>query len=478
MKELKEQVAPILTLIFNTSLHTGKTPKDWKHANVAPAFKKGEKYKPINYRPISLTCISCKLMEHIITSNIMTHLESNNILYNLQHGFRKHRSCESQLIDFIQELADKDNDNIQTDLIIMDFAKAFDKVPHQRLLYKLKYYGITDNTLHWIEAFLTDRTQTVVINGTSYTSVQVTSGVPQGTVLGPILFLIYINDFPEYLQHSKLRLFADDSIIYKDINTQDDCNKLQTDLDSAARWEADWLMAFHPDKCTKLTISHKKHTYKHDYTLHNHTLESVTSAKYLGITLQSNLKWNTHCNNIISNAHKSLGFLKRNLQVSNTQIKSRAYQAIIRPKLEYSCTVWDPHTAQYTHKIEMIQRRAARYVHNNYHNTSSVTNMINTLQWPTLAERRLKTRLIMFYKIVHNLIAIPSDILIPTDSRTRQHHAYTYRHLQASKDSYKHSFFPYTIVQWNILPSSVVNSPSVDIFREQLTPAVLSTYIA
>ncbi|KAK3095451.1 hypothetical protein FSP39_014814 [Pinctada imbricata] len=346
LKELKEHVAPILTFIFTKSLNTGETPKDWKQANIAPAYKKGDKYKAINYRPISLTCICCKLMEHIITSNIMTHLEQHNILYNLQHGFRKSRSCETQLIDFIQELSTTNDKNIQTDLIIMDFAKAFDKVPHQRLLYKLDFYGIEQNTLNWIKSFLTDRTQTVVINGTQSISVPVTSGVPQGTVLGPILFLIYINDFPEYLTYSKLRLFADDSIIYKDIHEQDDCDKLQHDLDAAAKWESDWLMAFHPDKCTKLTISHKKQKYTHHYILHNHILESVDHAKYLGITLQSDLKWNTHYDNIISNANKTLGFLKRNLQTSNTEIKSRAYQALIRPKLEYSCTVWDPHTSQ------------------------------------------------------------------------------------------------------------------------------------
>ena len=142
-------------------------------------------------------------MEHIITSNIMK-----------QHGFRKARSCESQLLPFIQELNASNNKNIQTDLIIMDFAKAFNKVSHRRLLYKLEYYGIQTHTLNWIQAFLSDRTQTVVIDGVTSNTVPVTSGVPQGTVLGPILFLIYINDFPEYLAHSKLRLFADDSIIY------------------------------------------------------------------------------------------------------------------------------------------------------------------------------------------------------------------------------------------------------------------------
>ena len=263
----------------------------------------------------------------------MKHLDSSNILYDLQHGFRKARSCESQLLQFTQELNAINNKIIQTDLIIMDFSKAFDKVSHRRLLYKLKYYGIQTHTLNWIQAFLTDRTQTVVSDGVTSNRVPVTSGVPQCTVLGPILFLIYINDFPEYLTHSKLRLFADDSIMYKEITCQDDCNKLKSDLHAAARWEADWLMAFHPDKCTVLTIIQKKTPFKHDCILHNQILEPVTSGKYLGVALQSNLKWNTHIDNITSNGNKSLGYLKRNLQISNPEVKSRAYQALVRPKL-------------------------------------------------------------------------------------------------------------------------------------------------
>jgi hypothetical protein len=218
LKELKDQIAPILTEIFKKSLETGETPKYWKHANVAPAFKKGGTYKPVNYRPISLTCIYCKLMEHIITSNIMSHLDNNKILYNLQYGFRKAHYCETQLIDFIQERTKSNNCSKQTDLILMDFTKAFDKIPHCRLLYKLKFYGIQKDILNWIKAFLSDRTQTIVINGTSSTSVPVTSGVPRGTVLRPILFLIYINDLPKYLKYSKLRLFADDSIYIEKLN--------------------------------------------------------------------------------------------------------------------------------------------------------------------------------------------------------------------------------------------------------------------
>jgi hypothetical protein len=135
-------------------------------------------------------------------------------------------------------------------------------------------------------------------------------------------------------------------------------------------------MAFHSDKCTVLTITNKKNPVKHGYLLHNHTLESVSLAKYLGITLQYDIKWTQHTNNIVANANKSLGFLKRNLKTSNTNIKSQAYLSLVRPKLEHACSVWDPHTAEHRNKIEMLQRRAARYACNRYHNTSSVTDML------------------------------------------------------------------------------------------------------
>lgn len=413
-------------------------------------------------------------MEHIVTKHIISHLENNNILYDLQHGFRHSRSCETQLLSFVQELHTSNNKNIQTDLIIMDFAKAFDKVSHKHLLYKLNYYGINGNIHNWISAFLSNRTQTVVLDGKSSNTVPVTSGVPQGTVLGPALFLIYINDLPEYLSHSKVRLFADDSIIYCPVKSASDCDKLQADIEAAARWEQDWLMAFHPDKCQVLSVTTKLKPLTYDYKLHNHILEKVTSAKYLGLTLQSNLKWNKHIDEITSKGNKMLGFLKRNLKTSNKEIKSQAYRALVRPKLEYSCTVWDPQSHESIHKIEMVQRRAARYVHNNYHNTSSVTNMIHNLNWPSLSQRRLKTRLVMMYKITHHLVAIPaSTILIPSDSRTRKSNPLTFRHIYTSKDSYRLSFFPYTILQWNKLPTNVSQSLSVDAFRDQLTPAVL-----
>ncbi len=199
----------------------------------------------------------------------------------------------------------------------MDFAKAFDKVSHRHLLYKISYYGINCNALNWVKDFLTNRTQNVVLEGETSNNIPVTSGVPQGTVLGPILFLIYINNLAEYMKHSKLRLFADDSIIYKEIKTPDDCKKLQEDLDSAGRWEQEWLMHFHPDKCNILSVTQKQKPIETTYKLHGHSLEKVDSTKYLGVTLQSNLKWDKHINNMTAKANQSLGFLRRNLKKSD-----------------------------------------------------------------------------------------------------------------------------------------------------------------
>ena len=474
LKECRTNIAPILAIIFEKSLTSGSIPSDWKHANVCPVYKKGDKHEPKNYRPISLTCICCKLCEHIIASSLMQHLENSNILYDFQHGFRSSRSWETQLISFIQDLARSADNNTQTDIIIMDFAKAFDKVSHRHLLYKLNYYGVNNNAFHWIADFLDQRSQTVVLEAETSDTIPVTSGVPQGTVLGSILFLIYINDFPEYLTHSTLRLFADDCIIYKEIHSESDARNLQQDLEAAARWEQDWLMCFHPDKCNVLSITQKQKSIKFTYKLHGHSLEKTDSTKYLGITLQSNLKWDKHINNITSKANQTLGFLRRNLKVNSQKIKDHAYKALVRPKLEYSSCVWDPPTTNQINQLEKVQRRAARFVCGRFHNTSSVTKMLEDLDWPLLQVRRLRTRLIMFYKIIHHQIAIyPSDLLIPVDTRTRHSNPNCYRQIQTSKDIYRFSFYPQTILQWNQLPSSVVTVDTVECFRNTLTVPVL-----
>ena len=466
LKQYSTQLAPHLTYIFNKSLERGAVPTDWRRANVIPIFKKGDKYLASNYRPVSLTCICCKLLEHIVVSNILNHLDTFQILVDCQHGFRAKRSCETQLITLTHELTQNLHSNIQTDLIILDFSKAFDKVPHQKLLRKLDNYGIRGTTLGWVSAFLKDRVQQVILDGEASGQMPVVSGVPQGSVLGPLLFLIFINDLPKSVS-SKTRLFADDCILYRQIKHTDDCLTLQHDLNNLAHWETTWGMQFHPQKCNSLSITRSRHPHKYSYNLKGHTLETVDTAKYLGITISHNMSWEPHINNITTKANKILGFLKRNLQIKNEDTKSQAYKSLVRSNLEYCSTVWSPHTQKHKDKLEMIQRRAARYVTHRYHNTSSVTDMLNHLNWPTLENRRNTHRLTMFYKISHNLVAINAqEYLTPlTQILTRHNHPLHYQTFSTRTDYFKYSFFPHSVVLWNSLPHSILTASSLNQFK-------------
>jgi hypothetical protein len=372
------------------------------------------------------------------------------------------------------DLARGSDKRTQSDILIMDFAKAFDKVPHRRLINKLQWYGVKGKTVQWIESFLSNRSQCVVIDGQKSSSVPVTSGVPQGTVLGPALFLAYINDLPEYVNHSHVRLFADDCIIYRDIASDADCEKLQSDLDGLARWEETWLMEFHPSKCFKMKLTHSKKQFNKDYFLHGTILSEVESSTYLGVKLSSDLKWDKHISGICGKANSTLGLLRRNLKTKSKTLKDRAYQALVRPKLEYASSVWD-HMGSYrgrnvgvnnAQNLERIQRRAARYVSNDWSREHSVSAMIEYLGWDSLQTRRCKYRLCMLFKIINGLVAIsPVNYLVPKYAGLRSGGGGYYRQVSAKKDVYLCSFFPRTITQWNTLPAELVQCQSLDAFK-------------
>lgn len=235
LKEAAAEIAPFLQFLYTQSVATGQLPADWLKANITPVFKKGDKHQPANYRPISLTAVPCKILEHIIFHDIMAHLDSMNILIKSQHGFRRKLSCETQLVTTIEEIGRALDNGNQSDLIIMDFSKAFDTVPHQRLISKLDYYGIRGNLKSWITTWLTCREQSVVVDGVSSPAVHVSSGVPQGTVLDPLMFLLYINDIGDNC-NSAIRLFAYDTILYSIIESTLDAGQLQLDLSAIEQW--------------------------------------------------------------------------------------------------------------------------------------------------------------------------------------------------------------------------------------------------
>lgn len=309
----------------------------------------------------------------------------------------------------------------------------------------------------------------MVVDGENSYSAPVISGVPQGTVLGPLLFLIFINDLPQTIQ-SNVRLFADDCIVYRELNSSYDCEILQQDLHNLENWERTWGMEFHPAKCNVMRVTNSRQPVVKPYTLKGHQLAVDASSKYLGIDLTSNLDWKTHVDRITKKSNSILGFLRRNLRVSNEQTKINAYIAMVRSNLEYCCTVWNPHRKEQIQKVEMVQRRAARFITGRYRNTSSVTSMLDHLNLETLESRRLKLQLTMFYKVINGIVAIDKDAyLTPASGRTRSSHSLKYRQYSTSIDSFKYSFFPRTIPTWNTLPATAAEAPDLVHFKQELS---------
>lgn len=468
LKLLADEVSPCLQLLFSASLHQGILPTDWKKATVCPIFKKGDRKNPANYRPVSLTSICSKVMEHVIYSNIMCHLEANNILSPEQFGFRKDHSAELQLLQTVHDLALILNNGSQCDVALLDFSKAFDRVSHRHLLLKLDHYGIRNSTLNWISSFLRSRTQQVVCGGCYSNSAEVLSGVPQGTVLGPLLFLLYVNDIPSQMK-SSCRLYADDCILYKEIVTQDDSRILQYDLQVLEDWERKWKMSLNIDKCVVLTVTLKCNPITSQYTLHGHQLASVNSAKYLGVIIDSKLSFNEHVDSTCKKANSALAFLRRNFRSCQRKIKTDLYFTYVKPLLEYAVTVWAPHTRRANNKLESIQRRAARFVMSDYSRTSSVTDMINTLKWTSIEIRNKELRLITFYKIIHGCVNLPLPNYIHHPSRTTRGNHLKYVQPFTRVDAYKYSFYPSVICQWNNLPNQIASARNFDYFKLLLT---------
>ena len=465
LKELAYSITDIVTFLFQQSYNCGRVPSDWLHARVTGLHKKGDKMCPANYRPVSLTCILCKCMEHIMFSHISAHLERNNILTPRQHGFRTGYSCTTQLVSAVHDWAETLDKKGQTDIALLDFSKAFDRVSHLRLASKLEYYGICGKSLGWIEAFLGNRTQSVVVNGKASKPCKVTSGVPQGTVMGPLLFLIFINDITKNL-HSELRLFADDSILYREIISQEDHTKLQEDLNTLERWANIWSMDFNVSKCAIMSVSLKRTPSICQYKMKDQVVPRVDHYDYLGVTINHKLSWDSHSRKITSKALKTLGMLRRNLHSCSQEIKSLTYMTLVRPQLEYASCAWSPQSKKYSKLIEGVQNAAARYATGQYSRHTSVSGLVKGLNWKSLEQRRMTEDLILFHKIEHGLIKInfPSAVQPARTSNTRRSHNQQKSVIGASLNVYKDSYFVRVIPHWNSLPAACTESNNCTAF--------------
>ena len=312
LKELGSVISLPLSLIFQTSFTTGTVPEDWKMANITAIHKKGDKRAADNYRPISLTSVVCKVMESIISDALVIHIKVNGLFSSKQFGFLKGRSTTLQLLNVLDEWTKLLDTGTTIDVVYTDFQKAFDSVPHRRLMSKLEAYGVHGHLLSWINSFLLGRKQRVVINGLESTWKAVFSGVPQGSVLGPILFLIYINDIVDNLSCTTY-LFADDMKLFNGITQDADMARLQSDICAVDTWTDHWLLKLNAQKCKVMTVSKYNHHRSTGTSYHlpaggtNHQLQMVSEEKDLGVVIDSNLQFDNHILGKVKTANRTLG---------------------------------------------------------------------------------------------------------------------------------------------------------------------------
>lgn len=458
-----------LQIIFTQSISEGTIPDDWKLSKVTPVFKSGHKSDPSNYRPIALTCIACKLLEHIIYSHTAAHLDNNNFFFHNQHGFRRGFSCETQLFQLTTDLNLNLDSSFQTDVIFIDFSKAFDRVPHQRLISKLSCLCLHPLILSWIRCFLTDRSQFTTVAGRQSRTTTVTSGVPQGSVLGPLLFLIYINDLPSGIS-SSIRLFADDCVLYRKISSKNDQLLLQNDLIHLENWCSLWMMQLNVSKCKFMHVTRKHSPDRFTYSVTSTDLSRVETYRYLGVLLNSKLTWSDHIQKLAADASKILGYIRRSLSCSPARVRQLAYTTFVRAKLDYASAIWNPHQTYLTNSLESIQNRAARFISSTYGFPSSISAIKSSLGLPTLVSRRKIARLCLFHKLYYTFPDMHTSLLLPPLRTSRRlHNSMSKQRLYGSTNAFNKSFLPIAIEEWNNLPESIATERDPNKFKMSLT---------
>jgi hypothetical protein len=468
-----------LSMIFIKSFELGKLPDIWKYANITPLYKKGDKYDPLNYRPISLTSICCKVMERILREIIMDHIICNNLLTNHQHGFVNNKSCLTNLIETLDIVTETLSRGFNSILVYLDFAKAFDSVQHQLLMHKLAAYGINGKLFNWIKEFLSNRRQRVNIKGVNSEWAAVTSGVPQGAVLSTLLFIIYINDMPDVMDHHLCKLFADDSKLICTIKNSNDLTTLQYDLDKLVDWANKWKLNFNIGKCKFMKLISPRDGIMKDFKLYmtkdgvEHEIGETKVERDLGVHIQNDLKWSTQIKLSCLKANNMIATLRRTFTYWNKQIFLKLYCTFVRPHLEYCVQAWNPSLKKDIAKLEKIQRRATKLIPEI--RKKSYEERLRYLGLTTLEKRRERGDVIQYFKFHSGINKISwyngNRLMVsgrgdgPAAGVRGNHHRIA---RQLTTVEARRNFITNRVVKnWNKLPSNVINSISVNGFKKR-----------
>ena len=410
VKTCATELSTPLVLLFNQSLSSGYFPDMWKLSHIIPIFKNGNKNLVINYRPISKLCVFAKLFEKLIY-NYIYNLVKRQIIFE-QHGFLANRSLESNLLEYLEFLKSNLDNRVQVDAIYTDFSKAFDKINHSIMLNKLKRVGVDGMLLKWIDSYLYNRKFSVFINGVSSNTIPITSGVPQGSHLGPLFFVIYLNDIANCFKYSKFILYADDLKIFRQIKSSEDCDLIQDDLHRFQNYCRDNSLFINVEKCCVITFTRNRQTFVYNYALNAKTLKKVSEVKDLGVIFDEKLIFDKHIEKMVSSCFKMLGFINRQSKIfKRAKSYLSLYYSFVNSRMNFASVIWNPCYEIYKRKIERIQNKflhSLLYRHGDELGFNSIDQLRTHFNILTLENRRTLSDILFLHKIVTDKIDSPN----------------------------------------------------------------------
>ena len=478
LKICDSSVVKPLLIIFKNSVNEGVFPTSWKKANVTPIHKKGKKNDIANYRPISVLPICGKIFEKILYSAIYTYFQDNDIFNVNQSGFRAGDSCINQLVSITHDIFHSfdANPSLEVRGVFLDISKAFDRVWHKGILFKLELNGVSGKVLKLIESFLENRYQRVILNGQCSSWETIKAGVPQGSILGPLLFLIYI-DISNGLE-SNVKLFADDTSIFSIVfDPSLSANKLNNDLKKIQQWAFQWKMIFNPDpskQAQEVVFSKKRNQPNHpDLYFNESKVKRVSAQKHLGLVLDEKLNFNLHLKTVTDKIIKSIGVLRKLRFYVPRHSLITIYKSFIRSQLEYADVIYDqPSYDSFSDRLESIQYNSALAITGAVRGTSK-EKIYNELGLEYLSSRRWFKRLCLFYKIVHNKTPAYLRDIIPKQRHFRNtRNQYMIPQFFCRTVCFSNSFFPYSIREWNKLDRHITQIDSFQTFRNTLLKSI------
>ena len=475
LSQISKEISPTLCDLYNSCIASDVFPSTWKEANVTAVFKKGDSSLSTNYRPISLLNVLGKVFEKLLYKQIFNYLADTDFLSPFQSGFLPGDSTVNQLTYLYNAFCQAVDSGKEVQVIFFDISKAFDRVWHKGLLVKLRAAGLSPKFTSLLSSYLSDRKQCVVLPGAKSNWRSITAGVPQGSMLGPLLFLVYINDIVTEIS-SNIRLFADDTSLYLTINRRDQVvlanETLNSDISKISKWAQDWLVTFNPNKSESMLISRKQNTNVFPpLVMDNQAISDVENHKHLGLFLSDDCSWHSHIDYIKSKAWSKIHLMRKLMYQLDRRALETIYLSFIRPLLEYSDVVWDNCTIYEKDELDKIQNEAAR-ICSGATKLISLNKLSAEIGWESLQSRRSKHKLIMYYKMTHGLSpTYLSELVPPPVSVNSRYNLRNTQNLQVPfcrTNLYFNFFLPSATRAWNALPDEVKSATSVMSFKYHL----------